>query len=324
MSHRLRRMIALLALVGCASEPAPTPAPAPRPAVPATPAAPASATPARVSEAAHAPLPNVHHLTDELVSGGVPAGDAGFDGLKAMGIRTIISVDGAPPDVARAEARGMRYVHIPITYAQVSPEQTLELARAVRDLPGPIYIHCHHGKHRSPAAAAAAAIALGRLTGAQGVAFLKQAGTAPSYEGLYACVAEGQPAAAQAIDGAPADFPPLRQPSGLVAAMVDVDEAFEHVDAIRAAGWAVPTDHPDLVPAAEAGRLADDLRLGAEDPRAAARSADLVTRLRAAAEEAAALEEAIVAGAPAADLAKRFAAVKRSCTECHTRWRNKR
>jgi protein tyrosine phosphatase (PTP) superfamily phosphohydrolase (DUF442 family) len=326
MLNRLPRLLTLVLLMGCASEPAQTPAPAPQsgsaPPPPASAALAAPAAPAS-GEAAHPPLPNVRHLDDGIVSGGVPGGDAGFDALKAMGIRTIITVDGAPPDVARAEARGMRYVHIPITYAQVSPEQTLELARAVRDLPGPVYIHCHHGKHRSPAAAAAAAIALGRLTGVQGVAFLKKAGTAPSYEGLYACVSEGQPAAPGAIDGAPADFPPVRQPTGLVASMVDVDEAFDHVDAIRAAGWAVPVDHPDLVPAAEAGRLADDLRLGAEDPRAA-RSPDLVAALRAAAEEAAALEGAIVAGAPAADLAKRFAAVKRSCTECHTKWRNKR
>jgi len=321
MSNRLLRVGALLALAGCASEPV-----APVPAAPTT-AARELATPAPVRSDDHAAtpaLPNARRLDDTIVSGGVPAGDAAFDALEAMGVRTIISVDGAPPDVARAEARGMRYVHIPITYAQVSPAQTLELARAVRDLPGPVYIHCHHGKHRSPAVSAAAAIALGRLTAAQGVAFLREAGTAPTYEGLYACVAGGRPVEASAIDGAPADFPSLRQPTGLVAAMVDADEAFDHIDAIRAAGWDVPDDHPDLVPAAEAGRLADDLRLGADDPRAAARSPELPTRLRAAAEEATALEEAIVAGAPAADLAKRFATVKRSCTECHTKWRNRR
>ncbi len=323
MSQRASALL-LLVLVGCASEPTPAPASA-SPAAPAS-AAPASASPAPVASRAggHELLPNVRLLDEGIVSGGLPAGDEAFDLLRAMGIRTIISVDGAPPDVARATSRGMRYVHIPITYAEVSPAQTLELARAVRDLPGPIYIHCHHGKHRSPAAAAAALIALGRLTGAEGVAFLTEAGTAPSYEGLYACVAAGQPAASSAIDAAPAEFPPLRQPTGLVAAMVDADAAFEHVDAIRAAGWAVPQDHPDLVPAAEAGRLADDLRLGAEDPRAAARGPELVRGLLRASEEAAALEEAIAAGAPAADLSTRFAAVKRSCTECHASWRNRR
>ncbi len=31
-------------------------------------------------------------------------------------------------------------------------------AKAVRDLPGKIYIHCHHGKHRSAAAAATACV----------------------------------------------------------------------------------------------------------------------------------------------------------------------
>src|SRR5262249_21685483 len=79
-----------------------------------------------------------------LFTGAQPEGAAGFDALREMGVRTIVSVDGARPDVAAAAARGMRYVHIPVTYAEVTTEQRLEIARAIRDLPGPVYLHCHH------------------------------------------------------------------------------------------------------------------------------------------------------------------------------------
>jgi hypothetical protein len=212
-------------------------------------------------------------------------------------------------------------VHIPISYAEVSDAQRLELARAVRDLPGPVYVHCHHGKHRSPAATAALGVALGLITPDDGVAFMKEAGTSPSYAGLYACVAAAAPASAAQLDAAPALFPPVVRARGIVAAMLEVDEAFEHLARIAASGWRTPGDHPDLVPAAEAGRLADHLRLSGEDP-------DLHDELRRwlarADATASALEEALVAGRPRADLDARFAAVRASCTDCHAQHRDAR
>jgi protein tyrosine phosphatase (PTP) superfamily phosphohydrolase (DUF442 family) len=96
-------------------------------------------------------LHNVHRLSDKLISGSSPDGAVGFQSLKQLGVRTIISVDGAKPDVEAAKQAGLRYVHLPIGYGGVSEEQGLRLARAVHDLPGPIYLHCHHGKHRGPA-----------------------------------------------------------------------------------------------------------------------------------------------------------------------------
>lgn len=266
-------------------------------------------------------LHNVHHI-GKLISGGVPEGEAAFDELKRMGVRTIISVDGATPDVNRAGARGMRYVHIPITYAEVPEKQRLEIARAIRDLPGPVYIHCHHGKHRSPAAAAAAAVALGMVTPQEGVAFMKTAGTAPNYVGLYQCVAEATVASAAAISGASDEFPAVQRPQGMVAAMVEVDVAYEHLGNIRAAGWNTPKDHPDLIPAAEAGRLADQLRFSSEDPRAKAKGGDYGARLTAAIAHAAALEEGLVGGEGAEQLEARWKLVAASCKECHAAYRD--
>src|SRR5262245_3837035 len=92
-------------------------------------------------------LPNVYRVTDRLYSGGSPVGDTGFASLQKLGIRTVISVDGVRPDVQRARKHGLRYIHLPIGYDGVPRAKALRLARAVRDLPGPVYLHCHHGKH---------------------------------------------------------------------------------------------------------------------------------------------------------------------------------
>ena len=98
-------------------------------------------------------LHNVYRLSDRLYSGSGPEGDAGFSSLQTLGVKTVITVDGAAPDVARAERFGMRYVHVPVGYDGIPREEAWRLAKAARDLPGPVYVHCHHGMHRGPAAA---------------------------------------------------------------------------------------------------------------------------------------------------------------------------
>ena len=78
-----------------------------------------------------------------------------FASLQELGIRTIITVDGSRPDVERAHRFGFRYVHLPIGYDSIS-----EARRGASPRPcahaGPIDLHCHHGKHCGPAAAAMA------------------------------------------------------------------------------------------------------------------------------------------------------------------------
>lgn len=281
--------------------------------------------PAQAKDAGHgSSLHNVQRIGSKLISGAVPEGDAAFDELKAMGVKAVLSVDGSAPDLARAAARGMRYVHIPITYAEVTPEQQLEIARAVRDLPGPIYLHCHHGKHRGPAAAASAAVLLGEVSASEGVAFMKKAGTAANYKGLYSCVADAAAVSKAAIDAAPAEFPQVRKPAGMTAAMVEVDHAYEHLGHIRDAGWAVPKDHPDLVPASEAGRMTEHLRFSAEDPKAKALGAEFEGKLKAAIGYAVALEEEILRGGKKATLEPLWAPLAASCKDCHVKFRDAR
>ena len=95
-------------------------------------------------------LKNVVRLSATLYTGAAPEGDAGFRALHRLGIKTIITVDGAPPEVERARRYGMRYVHLPFGYDGCPLPTANVIVKAVRDLHGPIYVHCHHGKHRAP------------------------------------------------------------------------------------------------------------------------------------------------------------------------------
>src|SRR5262245_19282512 len=178
-----------------------------------------------------------------------------------MDVRTVISVDGARPDVELARKHGLRYVHLPIGYDGVPQAQALRIARAVRDLPGPVYLHCHHGRHRGPAAAAVALLCLEQTCSVEAaLAFLKRAGTDSRYVGLYAAPkALRRPTAAE-LDRVPAEFPEVAEVTALAHLMVEVDARRERLREVRKAGWQPPRGHPDLDPAHEALQLAEQYR----------------------------------------------------------------
>jgi hypothetical protein len=274
-------------------------------------------------------LHNVVAYGPRCWSGSLPEGDAGFASLQSWGVRTVISVDGAVPDVARAARFGLRYVHLPIGYDGFDDARKLELVRAVRDLPGPIYIHCHHGKHRSAGAAAAVAASLGWMSPQAAIARMKVSGTSESYPGLYRCAATAQVLAAALIDTASAQWPAVTRPSGMVESMVAIDDAMERIKVVEKAGWKVPATHPDLAPAADAGAIADHLRLLGQDGRPrddaarAAFAAILATSLSAAEK----LESDLAAKAAAdrtARLAADLTALRATCTACHAAHRDAR
>ncbi|MEM8734747.1 MAG: hypothetical protein AAGG44_11020 [Planctomycetota bacterium] len=130
-------------------------------------------------------------LEDAVYVGGQPEGKAAFQQLRQLGIQTIVSVDGARPDLDLARQFQMRYVHVPLRYSGVDPEQCLNLAATLRLYEGPFYFHCHHGRHRAPAAAACALISAGKVSSTEGIRLLKAAGTGKDYLGLWASVRDG-------------------------------------------------------------------------------------------------------------------------------------
>jgi len=325
LASALHFTVTLALAAGRADPPAdPTSHPAP-PALPTPPTPPTLPT---LADAAPRDYPGLHNAVAyhaNFISGGVPEGDAAFDALKAMGVRTIISVDGAVPDLARAEARGMRYIHLPITYSGFDEKRKLELSRAVRDsiVDGPVYLHCHHGKHRSAGAAGAVAVTLGWQTPEVMLERMKVSGTAPSYKGLYACTRDATPLPKEVLDAVDPNFPSVSRPGTFVQGMVDMDEVFDHLKQIEKAGWRTPRDHPDLVPAAEAGRLAELFRHLKGTPYSQRKPEDFRGWMEKDHERAQLIEDQLASASP--DLEKISAAFKAlgaSCKECHAAYRD--
>jgi protein tyrosine phosphatase (PTP) superfamily phosphohydrolase (DUF442 family) len=113
-----------------------------------------NSVPASVHPLKAAGIENFYQLSARVYSGSAPEGEAAFAALKERGIKTIITVDGSQPDVEMARRFGIRYVHLPIGYDGVPTNQAARMIKAAETLPGPVFVHCHHGLHRGPAGAA--------------------------------------------------------------------------------------------------------------------------------------------------------------------------
>ena len=271
-------------------------------------------------------LHNVYQINGNLFSGSSPEGDEGFRSLQELGIQTIISVDGARPDIDRAHQFGLRYVHLPVGYEGISRPQTLRLAKAVRDLPGPVYLHCHHGKHRGPAAAAAIQLCLDEsCTVEHVIAVMKQAGTDPHYSGLYAVPRLLIRPTPVELDQVPAEFPEVADVSGLAQLMVEIDARWDQLKKAYDAGWVRdPSDHD---PPHEALMLAEHFREANRRQDVQDRPALFQEMLIKADEAAVALGTTLRLARETEswdrDLADQsFQRIKVSCVNCHEKYRD--
>ncbi len=270
-------------------------------------------------------LPGLHNVVtyaDQIVCGGVPEGEEGLHTLAAMGIKTIVSVDGATPDVATAEKLGMRYVHLPISYDTVTPERQQQLAQALASCEEPIYMHCHHGKHRSAAALGSAMVLAGKLTPDQAQERMKVSGTAKEYTGLWQAVRDAKPVAASTLRIDPQSLPSIAKVSGMVATMAEIDLVIDLVKQAHQAGWQAPTDHPDLVATKETARLARLFANLKNDGESVAYPADYQAMLGKSIAASAALDEAVRSKDTAA-AEKHLGAITKGCKECHVPYRDK-
>lgn len=111
------------------------------------------------SESAFSP----NALTDTVLYGATPVKESDFERLQTLGVRAIISVDGVSPKTVHALERSISYLHLPIGYGRIDDGRAMDLAKATKSLPGKIYIHCHYGQHRAPAAAIVACVGIGSI-----------------------------------------------------------------------------------------------------------------------------------------------------------------
>jgi protein tyrosine phosphatase (PTP) superfamily phosphohydrolase (DUF442 family) len=261
-------------------------------------------------------IENLHQLTPAILSGGEPKDDAAFSKLAELGMKTIISVDGAKPDLAAAKKHGLRYIHIPIGYDGVDADARAALTRVVREVKDPVFIHCHHGKHRGPAAAAIACMAAGAMTPTEATDFLKLAGTGKEYAGLWRDVAHFKPLAAEATLP---ELVEVAQVDSLAAAMAQLDRAWDGAKLCQAVGWQTPKYHADLSPAHQAMLVLEGFKESRRNLEYD--DAQLAAWLDEATAQAEQLHQSLKANRP--DQATRaYQQLEAACLRCHEQYRN--
>jgi protein tyrosine phosphatase (PTP) superfamily phosphohydrolase (DUF442 family) len=260
------------------------------------------------------PIPGVENLrevTPQLLSGSQPDGEAAFQELARRGVKVIVSVDGATPEVELAHKYGLRYVHIPIGYDQIKAQSRADLVEATKPENGLVYLHCHHGRHRGPAAAGYCGMAQGKLTSDQALNQLKMAGTKADYTGLWDAVRKFEPPQVKA-----GPLVEIAEVAPLTASMVRIDHSWADIDRQVKAGRV--DDWTKLVQAALL--LNEEFR---EIPRTSKLTDEEMKRLvLAAIEDSAGLHNA----AEKNDLMVLKAAsqkVAQGCAVCHSKYRDR-
>ncbi len=265
-------------------------------------------------------LHNLWRVRPGVLSGSMPHGEDGFASLADLGVRTVISVDGARPDLERARASGLRTVHIPVRYSGITQEQRDALVIALRTIERPVYVHCHHGRHRGPSAIVLGLVSTGELDPSASVGLLESIGTSHEYAGLYRDVGAATAMPRAEVDGLDIALVPYAQVSGMTAQMAAVDRAFDHLEQLRDNGFRPLDHHPDLDARSEAAQLwrhLDELR---GDPELASYPADFSAMLDASVVAAASLRDAF-AGARS-HAVQHLERLGQSCDRCHADYRD--
>ena len=273
------------------------------------------------------PIPSTHvhnlfHATTNVFSGSSPDNNAAFGEIANLGVKTIISVDGGKPNVELARKHGMRYIHLPIRYDGVPANRVVELVKAAQSSQGPLYVHCHHGKHRGPAAVAVICEATAGWTTNQAVAWLKEAGTAIDYSGLYRSAMEFSLPDAATLARI-TELPEVAKTSSVVDTMVAIDEEFDRLKAAQKSHWKNIPTHPDIVPAHSATILWEHFRELIRTEDTAKRPEDYRAKLNAAEKAADQFRSSlrdVKVETSVRDIA--FQALGKTCTDCHKRYRN--
>jgi len=101
-----------------------------------------------------ADIPAFARVTQNIYRGGPPK-PAGYETLKGLGIRTILSLSQDKKDVRREEswasANNIKFYHIPVDlYSKPSDEQVIRFLGIVLDRTNvPVFIHCEDGRDRT-------------------------------------------------------------------------------------------------------------------------------------------------------------------------------
>ena len=164
-------------------------------------------------------------------------------------------------------------------------------------------------------------VCLGKWTNDEATAFMKAAGTAPSYIGLYGDVGAAKPLDKEILAAMSANFPQIAKLPSDVDMMVALEEHFDRLVLCEAEGWVQPKGHPDVNPRHESLQFMEVLVESNRTGMFTSQPADFkrwMVDLEAIGKDIlAALEKGDKASASA-----KLNAAKASCTSCHEVYRN--
>jgi hypothetical protein len=267
-------------------------------------------------------LHNVYHLSDNIISGSEPHGEAAIKRISEMGVKTILSVDGKVPDAETAAKYGMRYVHVPIQYKGMTEDEVLKIAKTFREADGPFYVHCFHGKHRGPAGAAVGRMVLDCADREEVLAEMRQwCGTAQKYEGLYQTVATAPMPTEAQTRGLRWDMPAAHPFGGLREAMIQTARHFDNLKLLAANEWKKDPEHPDLDAGNEAA-IVHGIFAGANKLDEMKKRPDDFRGWMASTEQDSAALVAAVKADDARAANQAFGRIKKTCGACHSSYRN--
>ena len=267
-------------------------------------------------------ITNFFQVTPSIYSGSAPENRIGFDELKNLGIKTIISVDGAKPDVAMAKSFGLRYVQIPIGYDGVPTEQAVRLVKAIETLPGPFYIHCHHGIHRGPAAVAVICEAEAGWSPQEAITWMTKAGTDTNYSGLFKSVATFKKPSSNELAMTGTGFPPILSKSRLADEMVKIDSQYDTLKNTSDPSTLTPPSRKREV---EQNSVLLLLELFKEIPRTGGiegRDSMFISMLTNATSDTKALYATLGNNGKERNIREQIALLKHDCQQCHQKFRN--
>ncbi|MHC4940924.1 MAG: hypothetical protein ACYTHK_18440 [Planctomycetota bacterium] len=234
--------------------------------------------------------------TDDVAQGARPRGEEGLKTLAALGFKTILCVDGAPPDAGTARRYKMRTVHVPLGFGKVDTEG---IVATVRKTKGPLYVHDADGGPRALAAAMIVRRELEGLSTDEAIRAAHGVGDLRRYGGLLVAVT-----GFKSPERANHDLPEAVEPRALQAKMIEIDRSWQNLTRAKATNWSG-------WPRAEALALAEHFT--ADDPKLSRgmHDAQLTARMLALA-----LHDT---NAEKADRAYRR--LQENCTRCHAQHR---
>lgn len=129
-------------------------------------------------------IPNFHQVDEGLYRGGRP-NQAGWDKLKSMGIKSVISLRGEDEEGAEeketAQSLGMNFYHLPMSiYERPADERVLKFLEIVLNKDNqPVFVYCTSGRDRTGAMVAMYRVVVSGMTIKQAYKEAKELGFWP-------------------------------------------------------------------------------------------------------------------------------------------------